>query len=266
MTLPTSGQIIVSGGLVSSGASPAPTINGFSITNSVGISGTGNIAGGNISSSGTITSTGNILTNAQIQSTLFVGGNISWSANNQTDFQGAIKVGGTGIIKGPGGASSITLNNSGANIPTANITTALNVTGASGANITANLTAGNISTGGTLTSTGKIGYASGSTVTQTTNRGNGVIINSLAGTIITVSASMVAGEISVFSVTNNQVDTSNDIVLAQVVSPNLGNYNLIANPNSGVSGFYLTLQNISGFPISAEAVTIRFMVIKAPNA
>ena len=256
----------MSGGLVSSGASPAPTINGFSITNSVGISGSGNIAGGNISASGTITSTGNILTNAQIQSTLFVGGNISWSANNQTDFQGAIKVGGTGIIKGPGGASSITLNNSGANIPTANITTALNVTGASGANITANLTAGNISTGGTLTSTGKIGYASGSTVTQTTNRGNGVIINSLAGTIITVSASMVAGEISVFSVTNNQVDTSNDIVLAQVVSPNLGNYNLIANPNSGVSGFYLTLQNISGFPISAEAVTIRFMVIKAPNA
>ena len=266
LTLPTSGQIIVSGGLVSSGASPAPTINGFSITNSVGISGDGNIAGGNISASGTITSTGSILTNAQIQSTLFVGGNISWSANNQTDFQGAIKVGGSGIIKSPGGASSITLNNNGANIPTATITTALNVTGASGANITANLTAGNISTGGTLTSTGKIGYASGSTVTQTTNRGNGVNINALAGTIITVSASMVAGEISVFSVTNNQVDTSNDIVLAQVVSPNLGNYNLIANPNSGVSGFYLTLQNISGFPISAEAVTIRFMVIKAPNA
>jgi hypothetical protein len=144
--------------------------------------------------------------------------------------------------------------------------------------VTGNVTGGNISTGGnlsvtgntsvtgTLSSTGKIGYSSGSTVTQTTNRGNGVIINALAGTIITVSASMVTGEIGSFSVTNNQVDANNDIVLVQVVSPNLGNYNVIANPNSGISGFYVTLQNISGFPISAEAVTIRFMVIKAPNA
>jgi len=61
LTLPTGGQIIVSGGLVSSGASPAPTINGFSITNSVGISGNGNIAGNNISATGNITS-GNIST------------------------------------------------------------------------------------------------------------------------------------------------------------------------------------------------------------
>jgi hypothetical protein len=117
-----------------------------------------------------------------------------------------------------------------------------------------------------LSSSGKIGYASGSTVTQTSNRGNGVAINALSGTIVTVNSGMVAGEISAFPVTNNQVDANNDIVLVQVVSPNLGNYNVIANPNSGIGGFYLTLQNISGFPISAEAVTIRFIVIKAPNA
>jgi hypothetical protein len=117
-----------------------------------------------------------------------------------------------------------------------------------------------------LSSSGKIGYASGSSVTQTSNRGNGVAINALSGTIVTVNAGMVAGEIGAFPVTNNQVDTTTDIVLVQVVSPNLGNYNVIANPNSGIGGFYLTLQNISGFPISAEAVTIRFIVIKAPNA
>ena len=117
-----------------------------------------------------------------------------------------------------------------------------------------------------LSSGGKIGYASGSTVTQTSNRGNGVAINALSGTIVTVNAGMVAGEIGAFPVTNNQVDANNDIVLVQVVSPNLGNYNVIANPNSGIGGFYLTLQNISGFPISAEAVTIRFIVIKAPSA
>jgi hypothetical protein len=153
------------------------------------------------------------------------------------------------------GNSNITITSNGnVSIQAAGSTVELVVT-STGANIT-----------GTLTSTGKIGYASGSTVTQTSNRGNGVNIDALAGTIVTVSASMTAGEIGAFSVTNNQVDTTNDIVLVQVVSPNLGNYNVIANPNSGIGGFYLTLQNISGFPISAEAVTIRFMVIKAPNA
>jgi hypothetical protein len=160
-------------------------------------------------------------------------------------------------------SSSIIANgNSNVSIATANGNVVINAVG--GARITATATGANVT--GTLTSTGKIGYASGSTVTQTTNRGNGVTINALAGTIVTVSASMTAGEIGAFSVTNDQVDTNNDIILAQVVSPNLGNYNVIANPNSGIGGFYLTLQNISGFPISAEAVTIRFMVIKAPNA
>jgi uncharacterized protein with beta-barrel porin domain len=122
---------------------------------------------------------------------------------------------------------------------------------------------------GTLTSTGKIGYASGSTVTQTTNRGTGVTINAIAGTIITTSAAMVATEIDTFSVTNSSVDPNNDIVLAQIVSPNQGTYNCIANPAviGGFNpGFFLNIVNISGFTTSDETITIRFMVIKAPNA
>ena len=74
LTLPTGGHIIVSGGLVSSGASPAPSINGFSITNSVGISGNGNIAGNNISATGNITANnfignGNTLSNVATKTT-----------------------------------------------------------------------------------------------------------------------------------------------------------------------------------------------------
>lgn len=53
-----------------------------------------------------------------------------------------VQIAGTGVLKSPGGAGSITLNNNGANIPTANITTQLNVTGTSGANITGNATTG----------------------------------------------------------------------------------------------------------------------------
>lgn len=214
-----------------------------------------NIANGN-SSVSIATAAGNVVANVN-GSTVF------------TAYSGGIKVGGSGILQSPGGAGSITLNNNGANIPTANITTQLNVTGASGANITANLTAGNISTGGTLTSTGKFGYASGSTVTQTTSRGNGVTINTLAGTIITTSAAMAVNEIDTFSVINSSVDPNSDIVLAQIVSPNQGTYNCIANPAliGGFSnGFYINIVNISGFTTSDETITVRFMVIKAPNA
>jgi hypothetical protein len=195
----------------------------------------------------TMTTTGNVS----------VGGNISATgvvtANTANITTGNITTINSGLLQN--GNSNITITSNGnVSIQAAGSNVELVVT-STGANVT-----------GTLTSTGKIGYASGSTVTQTTNRGNGVTINALAGTIITTSASMVANQIDTFSVANDQVDTNNDIVLVQVVSPNLGNYNVIANPNSGIGGFYLTLQNISGFPISAEAVTIRFMVIKAPNA
>jgi hypothetical protein len=250
------------------------TGTGANITGTANIS--GNLVAGNLmgplangNSAVTIaTAAGNVVANVN-GSTVF------------TAYSGGIKVGGSGILQSPGGAGAITLNNNGANIPTANITNQLNVTGASGANITANLTAGNISTGGalavtgnaavtgTLTSTGKIGYASGSTVTQITSRGTSVTINALAGTIVTTSAAMVATEIDTFSVLNSSVDPNNDIVLAQIVSPNQGTYDCIANPAviGGFSnGFYINIVNISGFTTANETITVRFMVIKAPNA
>jgi hypothetical protein len=243
-----------------------------------------------ISTTGNV-SVGNIIGNGQALTGL-TGANVSGQVGNAlvastvyTNAQPNItSVGTLTSLSVTGNANVGNLDTTTAIITTGNITTInsgllqngnSNITITSNGNVSIQAAGSNVelvvtSTGanvtGTLTSTGKIGYASGSTVTQTSNRGNGVNINALAGTIVTVSASMTAGEIGAFSVTNNQVDTNNDIVLVQVVSPNLGNYNVIANPNSGIGGFYVTLQNISGFPISAEAVTIRFMVIKAPNA
>jgi len=141
---------------------------------------------------------------------------------------------------------------------------------AAGSNVELVVTSTGANVTGTLTSTGKIGYASGSTVTQTTNRGNGVSINALAGTIITTSATMTANQIDTFSVLNSSVDPNNDIVLVQIVSPNFGVYNCIASPSATIggssNGFYINIVNISGFTTSSDAITIRFMVIKAPNA
>lgn len=150
-----------------------------------------------------------------------------------------------------------------------NVVTLLGSFGSNTISTTGNVSTGNVAVTGTLTSTGKFGYSSGSTVTQTTNRGNGVTINALAGTIITTSVAMVATEIDTFSVLNSSVDPNNDIVLAQIVSPNQGTYNCIANPaiiGGFDNGFVLSIHNISGFTTSDEAITIRFMVIKAPNA
>jgi hypothetical protein len=113
----------------------------------------------------------------------------------------------------------------------------------------------------------KTGYSSGATVTQTTNRGQGVTINSLSGTVITTSAVMVPDQIDAIPVTNSQVDPATDIVYAQVVSYHNGCYLVTPLPTSLVgNGFYLYLKNIDTFSTANEAVTIRFIVQKAPNS
>jgi hypothetical protein len=167
LTLPTDGYLRVTSGIVGTGASPAPSLSGFSTLSAV----TANISG-------------NIVTGGQIQSSAFTGGNISWSANSQVDFQGAIKVGGTGVIKSPGGASSITLNNNGANIPilgvtntsnsTSTTTGALIVSGGAGV-------AGNVYVGGNIvgnTAGFAIGYRD---IPQVSFTGNATIATTDAG-------------------------------------------------------------------------------------
>jgi hypothetical protein len=57
LTLPSDGYLVVTSGLATTGASPAPTISGFSITNSVGISGNGDISGGDITATGNVSAT-----------------------------------------------------------------------------------------------------------------------------------------------------------------------------------------------------------------
>jgi len=316
LTLPTSGHIIVSGGIVSSGASPAPTLSGFS---SVGAqqftNGNSNVTVNANSNTWTFDSTGNLIipgssggfiktvanssigiaavdngTNNPAQLMSFnVTANapttiVSAYATNaliQTNATGAINTwsfdsagnltlpGNTFAVKYANGTqvslagSSISNGNSNVSIATSNGNVVINAVG--NATITVTGTGANIT--GTLTSTGKIGYASGATVTQATNRSQGVTINSLAGTIITTSAVMVPNQVDAIAVNNNQVDPATDIVHAQVVSYHNGCYLVTPLPTSLVgNGFYLYLKNIDTFNTANEAVTIRFMVIKAPNA
>jgi hypothetical protein len=129
------------------------------------------------------------------------------------------------------------------------------------------ITGGNISSRGTLTSTGKIGYASGTTVVQATSRGTGVTINTLSGNIALVSASIAAGSFDVLYVNNNRIDPTSDLVLVNLSKGSVGTYMLEAQPSSAAgAGFWLTVRNVSGSSSSTENLHVRFVVIKAPEA
>jgi hypothetical protein len=173
-----------------------PNITSVGTLSSLSVS--GNITGGNLSTAGRVVSTGNIVTGGQIQSSAFTGGNISWSVNNQTDFQGAIKVGGTGVIKGPGGASSITLNNNGANIPIIGVTNTSNSTSTTtgalivsgGAGI-----AGNVNVGGLVSATGTIDGGNLTTGGQVSATGNVTGANLITAGLLTVTGNITGGNI-----------------------------------------------------------------------
>ena len=60
LTLPTSGNLIVSGSIVGSGASPAPSLSGFSSVSAITLSASGNVTGGNILTAGIVSATGNV--------------------------------------------------------------------------------------------------------------------------------------------------------------------------------------------------------------
>jgi hypothetical protein len=199
-----------------------PNITSVGTLSSLSVS--GNITGGNLSTAGRVVSTGNIVTGGQIQSSAFTGGNISWSVNNQTDFQGAIKVGGTGIIKGPGGASSITLNNNGANIPIIGVTNTSNSTSTTtgalivsgGAGI-----AGNVHVGGLVSATGTIDGGNLTTGGQVSATGNVTGANLITAGLLTVTGNITGGNIR-----------SNGTVIASNIAGTIS----IGNTNSFMMG------------------------------
>jgi filamentous hemagglutinin len=56
------GNIVLTGSLIGSGASPAPSLSGFSSVSAVTLSATGNVQAGNIRTAGQVSATGNIVT------------------------------------------------------------------------------------------------------------------------------------------------------------------------------------------------------------
>ena len=260
------GNVTITGGQSGTGAGGNVIITGG--TGGDGLSTYGSVSIASGASTWAFDNTGNLTLPGNTVAIKFANGTAAFGNVVSVNLDGNISnvLLGNGAFAAIPSSSIIANGNSNVSIASSNGNVVINAVG----NTTMTVTGTGANVTGTLTSTGKIGYASGSTVTQTTNRGNGVTINALAGTIITTSAIMVANQIDTFSVANDKVDPNNDIVLVQIVSPNFGVYNCIAQPSATISvsltGFYVNIVNISGFTTTSDAITIRFMVIKAPNA
>lgn len=109
--------------------------------------------------------------------------------------------------------------------------------------------------------TGNIGYGagSGSTVTQATNKGTAVTINTPAGRIIMNNAALAGGATIAFIVNNSSVGVA-DTIIANIAGVALANYSARAG-QAGSGVFVIAVKNESGGSLS-DAVEINFTVIK----
>ena len=140
----------------------------------------------------------------------------------------------------------------------------LDASGTGAVSVLGNLkVSGNIS----INNSGGIGYTTGvgGTVTQTSNRGNGVTLNKITGEITLVSDSIPIGGINAFLCNNNLIE-STDVVYAQVSSYNPGVYLVVPQAvTSPAPGIFFYLRNIDSFASPTEVVKIRYVIIKSTN-
>jgi hypothetical protein len=128
----------------------------------------------------------------------------------------------------------------------------------------ANLTTtGDFATAGSITATGKIGYANGGTVTQTSS-GQGVTLNQLTGQITLAKSSWTAGDLEVFILQCNKIENT-DYVMAQTInSVYATSFSVRAYP-------YTILANAIQIQVKAlESVTstptVQFLIMKAATS
>lgn len=124
-------------------------------------------------------------------------------------------------------------------------------------------TTGNVAAGA-VTASGKIGYSAGANVTQTGSRSNSVTINGLSGEITLVASSMTAGQVDIFTVTNNQLEVG-DMIICTTYAGSAGTYLPMAFVSSATQAVF-TVRNLDSFVTASESPVIKFIVIKAPKA
>jgi len=178
-----------------------------------------------------------------------------------------VKIGGNGYLLASNGARNITLNYGSVNGAVglqANVT--VGTSASSILTVNGNVTANNISTIGSILSTGasgKIGYSAGGYVVQSGNT-SGVTLNTVSGNIQLDTVNIAVNTSHTVALTNNKLDAS-DIILVQgqdssALDLHIGAYYLTTNTA------IIYLRNISGSSIGPIAPMLKFIIVKAPGS
>jgi hypothetical protein len=121
-------------------------------------------------------------------------------------------------------------------------------------------TSGDFATAGNITATGKIGYSSGGTVTQT-GTGQGVTLNQLTGQITLAKSSWTANDLEAFVVQCNKV-SADDYILAQI-SGTYSTYFMVSAYYFTGTSFYI---NVRALDTISSAPVVKFFIMKAPTS
>lgn len=119
-------------------------------------------------------------------------------------------------------------------------------------------TTGNI----VVSSTGKVGYATGSggTVTQATSKSTGVTLSKSTGQITLNAAALNLDTTVSFTLTNTVIEAGDILILNHISGGTAGSY--LLNAQSAAGSASINVRNITAGSLS-EAIVIAFAVIKA---
>ncbi len=118
-------------------------------------------------------------------------------------------------------------------------------------------------TGGELNATGKIGYTSGGTATQS-GTGQGVTLNELTGQITLFKSSWNAGDTEVFNISCNKIANA-DYVMAQVINGSEASYfNTVAYPFTAVANSIRV--QVTAVVASTATPVVQFFIMKAATS
>ena len=138
-------------------------------------------------------------------------------------------------------------------------TTGIEVTGTVTASTGATVTAGNISM-----TAGTIDLNDGGTITQATNKGTGVTLNTHSGQITMNGAALAAAAEITFTVTNSTVGAYDVVVVNHGSAGTAGSY-LVSTSAIATGSFKITVANTSTGSLS-EAIVLHFAVIGGANS
>ncbi len=109
-----------------------------------------------------------------------------------------------------------------------------------------------------------IGYTTGGTVTQATNKGTGVTLNTESGQITMNNAALADAAEVTFTVTNDRVAATDVVVVNHGSAGTAGAYWLCVSTVAAGS-FKISVGNLSGGSLS-EAIVINFALIKGASS